>query len=116
MLNWCQTNWAGLALSRSDQHLLALSAMCGDQRGDRLWINARVTQWEGDHGCRSCDLTERISGHCGELRRGGGATQGWGHFARGKARNKDRMCAARPGGLDQSRKLRACDPRGRWGA
>ena len=87
-----------------------------NERRDRLRINASVAQGEGDHGRGACNLTERISGNRGELSRKGGAAQGWGDFARGKARDKDRMCAARPGGLDQSRELWAGNPRGCWRA
>lgn len=68
MIDGCQTNWAGLALSRSDQHLLAQSAMRCNQRGNRLRVYASVTEREGDYRCRPCDLTERISSHSGELR------------------------------------------------
>jgi hypothetical protein len=83
-----------------------------NERCDRLWVNARMAQGEGDHRCCPCDLTERIRGHSGVLARVGGAAQGRGDFARGKARNKDRMCTARPGGFNQSRELWAGDSRG----
>ena len=68
-------------MSRSNQHLSAQSAMRGNQRSDRLWIDTSVTDWEGDHRCRPSDLAERISGHSGELSGGGGAAQGWGHLS-----------------------------------
>jgi len=86
--------------------------MSRNERRDRLRINASVAQGEGDHGRCPCDLTERISSHSGELSRKGGAAQGRGNFARGKTRDKDRMCTARPGGLDQSRELWTGNPRG----
>ena len=82
------------------------------ERCDRLWVNARMAQRQGDDGRRPCNLTERVSSHSGVLAREGGAAQGRGNFARRKARNQDRMCTARPGGLNQSRELWAGDPRG----
>ena len=116
VIDRCQTNRTSLAISRSDQHLLALTAMPCNERRDRLRINARMAQRQGDHGRCPCDLTERISGNRGELSRKGGAAQGGCDFARGKARDKDRMCTARPGGLNQSRELWAGNPRGCWRA
>ena len=116
MIDGCETNRARFAISRSDEQLLALSAMCSDQRGDRLWIYTSVAQREGDDCRGSGDLAECLSGHSGELRRGGGAAQSRGAFARRKTRNEDRMCTARPGRLNQSRELWAGDPRRRWGA
>ena len=81
MIEGCEANRARLAISRSDQHLLAQSAMRGNQRGDRLWVDTGMTEREGDYRCRPCNLAERIRGHCGELSRGGHAAQGWGRFA-----------------------------------
>ena len=72
-----------------------------NERCNRLGVNARVAQRQGDDGCRPCDLAERIGGNCSELSRGGGATQSWGNFVGGKARNQDRMRTARPGGFDE---------------
>ena len=36
---------------------------------DRLWVNARMAQRQGDDGRRPCNLTERVSSHSGVLAR-----------------------------------------------
>lgn len=90
-------------MSRGNQDVIALPTMRRDQCCDRLWINARVTKWEREYGSSPGDLIERISGHCGERRRGGCPAQRRCNFTRSEARNEDWMCATRPGGLDESR-------------
>jgi hypothetical protein len=68
VIDRCETNRASFAISRCDEYLLALSAMPRNERRNRLGVNAGVAQREGDHGRRPCNLTERVSSHCGELR------------------------------------------------
>ena len=101
MLKRRQADRSSLAISRRDEHLLAVSAMRCNERCNRLRVNARVAQRQGDDRRCPCDLTERICGHSGKLSRRGDAAQSWGNFVGGKARDKDRMRTARPGGFDQ---------------